>query len=133
MSLIKNRVNRAAFTAAVLLALSLSSHSAFAQGGGGAGGGGGGGGGGGMGGGGGAGGGRMQANLLQGISLTDAQQAKVDAIRASYQSSMSSGDRQQMRESMRKQAADIRSILTPDQQTQFDQNLANMRSRMRSQ
>jgi Spy/CpxP family protein refolding chaperone len=109
--------------AAVLLALTLSSHSAFAQGGGA----------GGMGGGGGAGGGRMQANLLQGITLTDAQQAKVDSIRASYQATMSSGDRQQMRESMRKQAADIRSILTPDQQTQFDQNLAAMRSRSRSQ
>ncbi|HWZ58871.1 MAG TPA: Spy/CpxP family protein refolding chaperone [Gemmatimonadaceae bacterium] len=117
---IRCRPHRIALTAAVLLALSLSSHTAFAQGGGG------------MGGGGGAGGGRMQA-LLQGISLTDAQQAKVDSIRASYQASMSSGDRQQMRESMRKQAADIRSILTPDQQTQFDQNLAAMRSRSRSQ
>lgn len=84
---------------------------------------------------------RMHAALFQGITLTDTQQKKVDSIEASYKASrsgmtpgpdMSADDRQKMRESMRQESADYRGVLTPDQQTQFDQNLSTLRSQMRA-
>jgi Spy/CpxP family protein refolding chaperone len=116
-------------TAAIMVALAMSALPAAAQGGGG-----------GMGGGGDR-GARMHAALFQGITLNDTQQKKVDSIEASYKASrsgmtmgpgMSADDRQKMRDSMRQEAADYRTVLTPDQQSQFDQNLANMRSQMRN-
>jgi len=83
------------------------------------------------GGGGGRGGGRMAA-LFNGITLTDAQQKQVDSIRTAYQPQMQSAgqDRAARRDLMQKQTADLRSVLTSDQQTTFDKNLADMRSRM---
>jgi Spy/CpxP family protein refolding chaperone len=41
-------------------------------------------------------------------------------------------DRQKMRESMRQESADYRNVLTPDQQSTFDQNVATLRSQMRA-
>jgi Spy/CpxP family protein refolding chaperone len=88
---------------------------------------GGGGGGGRMGGG----GGRMQQMLFQGITLNDQQQHQIDSIRTSYRPQMqSASDRDARRDLMQKETADFRTVLTPDQQSTFDKNLADMRSRM---
>ncbi|HEX6533528.1 MAG TPA: Spy/CpxP family protein refolding chaperone [Gemmatimonadaceae bacterium] len=79
--------------------------------------------------------------LLRGIQLNDQQKQQLDSIRSRYRDQMramreqSGGDRQamrgQMRDLMEKQGAEVRAILTPDQQKVFDQNLARMRERMR--
>jgi Spy/CpxP family protein refolding chaperone len=84
------------------------------------------------GGGGRGGGGRMMTALFNGITLTDAEQKQVDSIRAAYQPQMQSAgqDRGARRDLMQKQTADFRSVLTSDQQTTFDKNLADLRSRM---
>jgi Spy/CpxP family protein refolding chaperone len=84
--------------------------------------------------------GAAQEMLLRGITLSADQQQRVDSIRASYRTQMeasrnqSSGDREamrgQMRTMMEKQQADIRAVLTADQQAQFDRNVAEIRSRM---
>jgi periplasmic protein CpxP/Spy len=83
---------------------------------------------------GGGGGGRMMAALFNGIALTDAERKSIDSIRTAYQPQMqqarSSGDRSQMRDLMQKQTADFRNVLTPDQQTAFDKNVAAMQARM---
>jgi Spy/CpxP family protein refolding chaperone len=78
--------------------------------------------------------------LLRNITLSADQQQRIDTIRARYRTQMeqmrqqSGGDRDamrgQMRTMMEKQQAEIRDVLTPDQQRQFDQNVADMRSRM---
>ena len=94
--------------------------------------------GGGMGGGGGFGQRRMQ-RLLQGITLTPDQQAKVDSITAKYRAQMppftpgtppDSATRDKMRSLLGNQDEEIRALLTPDQQKVWDQNLTEMRSRM---
>lgn len=94
--------------------------------------------GGGMGGGGGFGQRRMQ-RLLQGITLTPDQQAKVDSITAKYRAQMppftpgtppDSATREKMRSLLGNQDEEIRALLTPDQQKVWDQNLTEMRSRM---
>jgi Spy/CpxP family protein refolding chaperone len=50
------------------------------------------------------------------------------------QQNAAGGDREavrtQMRATMEKQQAEIRAVLTPDQQRQFDQNAAEARDRM---
>jgi Spy/CpxP family protein refolding chaperone len=78
----------------------------------------------------------MMATLMQGITLTDAQQKSVDGIRANYQPQMQaareSQNRDQMRSLMQQQTADIRKVLTPDQQVIFDKNLATARSNMQN-
>jgi Spy/CpxP family protein refolding chaperone len=75
---------------------------------------------------------RMQQMLFQGITLNDTQQKQVDSIRAAYRPQIqSTTDRSQRRDMMQKEAADFRTVLTPDQQTQYDKNLADMRSAMR--
>jgi protein CpxP len=82
--------------------------------------------------------GRGDQAMLRGITLSADQQQRVDSIRTSYRTQMekmrTSGDREAMRAQMRplmeKQQADIRAVLTADQQRQFDQNAAEMRSRM---
>ena len=86
------------------------------------------------GGGGGDRGGRMMSALFQGITLTDAQQHQVDSIRTSYRPQMQSAgqDRSARRDLMQKETADFRSVLTSDQQSTFDKNIADMRSRMGS-
>ena len=79
---------------------------------------------------------RMEAMLFNGITLTSGQQAQVDAIRARYRASAQGldprnnpDDRQKMMQSMQAQTAEIRAVLTPEQQTVFDQNMQQMRDR----
>ena len=89
---------------------------------------------------GGPGGFRADQALLRNITLSADQQQRVDTIRARYRTQMeqmrqqSGGDRDamrgQMRTMMEKQQAELRDVLTPDQQRQFDLNVADMRARM---
>ena len=83
--------------------------------------------------------GRMQSMLMQGITLTPAQQTQVDSIRAHYRSQMpamtpgtppSDEDRQKMMGLMQAQTKAVRGVLTPDQQVIFDKNLAAMQQQM---
>ena len=82
---------------------------------------------------------RMKEMLLQGITLTEAQQKQIEEISAKYRAQMpaytpgtppSPEDRAKRRELMQKQQADIRALLTPDQQKTFDANIEEMRARM---
>jgi Spy/CpxP family protein refolding chaperone len=91
---------------------------------------------------GGPGGGRGGNRSLNGIELTDAQKTKVAEIQAKYQP-----DLQAIRESMQgggdraaaftkmqavrdKMNPEIRAVLTAEQQTIFDKNLAEQKARM---
>jgi Spy/CpxP family protein refolding chaperone len=89
-------------------------------------------------------GGGMGGMLLKDINLTDAQKAQVKTIRDKYvpqlqelrKASQATGGppdeatRTKMMEVQTKQATEIRAILTADQQTTFDKNLAEMKARM---
>ena len=90
-------------------------------------------------------GGGMGGQLLKDINLTDAQKAQVKAIREKYapqqlelrKSAQAVGGadeatRAKIADLRQKQAAEIRAILTADQQAQFDKNLAEMKSQMES-
>ncbi|HET7623249.1 MAG TPA: Spy/CpxP family protein refolding chaperone [Gemmatimonadaceae bacterium] len=90
--------------------------------------------------GGGRGGARMMEMLFNGIELTDAQKAQVDSIQTAYRAKMPArtpgqapdpSARAAMRETMQKETADIRKVLTPDQQKTFDKNVEEMRNRRR--
>ncbi len=88
-------------------------------------------------------GGQGRRNMqLDGIELTDAQKAKLEEIQKKYQPEMtalrsefqSGGDRAVL---MKKSAAlrdrssaEIRAILTPDQQAVFDKHTTEMKARM---
>ncbi|HEX5005390.1 MAG TPA: hypothetical protein VFV65_08730 [Gemmatimonadales bacterium] len=83
--------------------------------------------------------GGMQARALQGITLTPGQQAKVDSIVAKTRAAMpqltpgtppSDADRQQMMKLSTESLAEVRNVLTPDQQAVFDKNVAAMKERM---
>lgn len=85
--------------------------------------------------------GRMMEMAFKGIDLDATQKAKVDSIVAKYRGEMPAmtpgtppddATRAKRREVMEKQQADIRAVLTPDQQKVYDQNMADMRDRMRS-
>jgi Spy/CpxP family protein refolding chaperone len=90
--------------------------------------------------------GGMGGLLLKDINLTDAQKAQVKTIREKYlpqqvelrkavQATGAAPDdatRAKMMDLQSKQAAEIRAILTADQQATFDKNLAEMKSRMDS-
>jgi Spy/CpxP family protein refolding chaperone len=100
--------------------------------------------------------GMMQGMLLKGITLTDAQKAKLDTLREAQRTAMQAQrgqgrpDFEAIREAREKgdtatvarlmaeqrktmeahrdaQFAAIRAILTPDQQKQFDANVAEMK------
>ncbi|MFI5207526.1 MAG: hypothetical protein ACHQU8_06025 [Gemmatimonadales bacterium] len=80
---------------------------------------------------------RMQA-LLQGITLTAQQQAKFDSINTAFQGQMpaftpgsppDSAAMARRREMGQKRDADLRAVLTPEQQTVWDQNMASMPQR----
>ncbi len=82
---------------------------------------------------------RRMEMLLTGITLTDAQKAKVDSIQKAFQGRMpaftpgqppDSAARAQRFELMRQQDMAIRSVLTTEQQAVWDKNVADMRSRM---
>lgn len=85
--------------------------------------------------------GRRPNMQMNGIELTDAQKVKLEAIQKKYQPEM-----QSIRESMQngadraetmkkmvalrdKSSADIRAILTPEQQAVFDKNVAEQKAR----
>ena len=88
----------------------------------------------------------MGGLLLKDINLTDAQKAQVKAIREKYaplqlelrKSVEATGGppdeatRAKITDLRQKQAAEIRAILSADQQAQFDKNLAEMKSQMES-
>ncbi len=81
---------------------------------------------------------RMRDMLMEGITLTPEQNTKVDSIQAAsaeerreiMQSAMAGGDREaamaQGRELATKQYAAIRAVLTPEQQSKFDENVKKM-------
>jgi Spy/CpxP family protein refolding chaperone len=84
----------------------------------------------------------MQSMLLQGITLTDAQQKKVDDIRAKYRTQMQNlmpngmqggppdpSVREKLGEMQEHQTHDIREILTDDQRKIFDVNVAELKKR----
>lgn len=82
---------------------------------------------------------RMQM-MLQGITLTPAQQASVDSIQAAFTARMpavtpgqrpDSASMAQRRELMTQQNDALRAVLTPDQQQVWDRNVEQMRSQMR--
>jgi Spy/CpxP family protein refolding chaperone len=87
-------------------------------------------------------GGRGMAMLFEGITLTEAQQAKVDSISAKYRAERQKmmpngmgggppdeGMRAKMMEMMEKQNVELRAILDADQKKTFD---ANLEKRMKS-
>lgn len=79
---------------------------------------------------------RSSDRMLEGITLSAAQSDSVKAIDARYATDMTAifqaanGDRAGMREKMMplraKQRADIRALLTADQQSVFDKNVTEM-------
>ena len=87
---------------------------------------------------------RMGGMLLKDITLTDAQKDQIKTIREKYlpqlmelrkQSQAVGGPpdeatRAKMTDLQTKQAAEIRAVLTADQQAQFDKNLVEMKARM---
>lgn len=88
-------------------------------------------------------GGGMGGMLLKDITLTDAQKAQIKTIREKYlpqqmelrKAAQATGgadeaNRAKMMDLQEKQAAEIRAILTADQQKVFDLNLKEMRDRM---
>jgi Spy/CpxP family protein refolding chaperone len=88
-------------------------------------------------------GGQGRRNMqLDGIELTDAQKTKLDEIQKKYQPEMmalrdemrNGGDRAELMKKgvalRNKSSAEIRAILTPDQQVVFDKHTADMKSRM---
>ena len=93
---------------------------------------------------GGRGGGGMGGMLLKDITLTDAQKAQIKTIREKSlpqqlelrKAAQATGGppdeatRTKMMDLQEKQAAEIRAVLTADQQKAFDANLKEMRDRM---
>ena len=88
-------------------------------------------------------GGGMGGLLLKDITLTDAQKDQVKTIREKYlpqqvelrraaqaTGAMDDATRAKVTDLQNKQAAEIRAILTADQQAQFDKNLAEIKARM---
>jgi Spy/CpxP family protein refolding chaperone len=87
---------------------------------------------------------RMGGMLLKDITLTDAQKDQIKTIREKYMPQQmelrkqaqavggppDEATRTKMMDLQTKQAADIRAILTADQQAVFDKNLATMKERM---
>ena len=85
--------------------------------------------------------GGMQAKLFEGITLTADQQQKIDNIRASYRAQREKltpngaggppddAARTKMKEAMEKQQAELRAVLTAEQQVIFDKNAAELKQR----
>jgi Spy/CpxP family protein refolding chaperone len=87
---------------------------------------------------------RMGGMLLKDITLTDAQKAQIKTIRDKYvpqqmelrKAAQAVGGppdeatRTKMMDLQSKQAAEIRAVLTADQQATFDKNLADIKARM---
>lgn len=87
------------------------------------------------------GGSRMMEMLFKGIDLTDVEKAQVDSIQTAYRAKMPAmtqgqapdpSARAARRETMQKETADLRSVLTADQQKVFDKNVEEMRNMRRN-
>jgi Spy/CpxP family protein refolding chaperone len=83
--------------------------------------------------------GRGIERLMTGITLTDKQKASVDSIDAAFRAQMpartpgqqmDSTARAKMMEVRQKEYAEIKKVLTPDQQKTFDKNVEDMRANM---
>jgi Skp family chaperone for outer membrane proteins len=83
----------------------------------------------------------MAAMLLKDITLSPAQQAKVDSINTKYRDQMQAlrnegGDREAMmqkrRDLMEKQRDELKAVLTDDQKKTFDKNVEDMRQNMQN-
>ena len=83
----------------------------------------------------------MSAMLFKDITLTPAQQAKVDSIDTKYREQMQTlrnggGDPTEMRqkrgELMGKQRDELKALLTEDQKKVFDKNAEDMRQQMQN-
>lgn len=88
------------------------------------------------------GGGMQQQMLMKDITLTAEQEAEMQKIRAATMEEMNalrgqpgtpldSATRAKLGEVRKKQTANIRKVLTADQQKTFDANIAEMEKRMR--
>lgn len=85
------------------------------------------------------GGGRRGDMMLKDLNLTKEQHEQVRAIRERYRkqaedlrkngAGRDSTSREQFRSMMKQEMGEIRAILTPDQQKQFDDKMAKMRER----
>lgn len=83
---------------------------------------------------------RMEQMMLRDITLSADQKAKLDSLHSAHMAqeqemrargdSMPMMDRDHMRMMMQQHVSEVRAILTPDQQTIFDRNIAEMRNRM---
>ena len=85
------------------------------------------------------GGNRRMAALMQGITLTPAQQTTVDSITTAFRAKMpaftpgtppDSATRAQMMQVSQQRDAAIRAVLTPDQQRTWDTNVQNFQAQM---
>ena len=86
---------------------------------------------------------RGMGMLMQGITLTAEQQVKMDTIAArtqvqrqaviSDQSIEGPAKRAKIMELMNKQQEEIKAILTPEQKTVYEKNIADMQARMQQQ
>jgi Spy/CpxP family protein refolding chaperone len=83
--------------------------------------------------------GRLQAAALQGITLTAAQQSKIDSIAAKTRAQMppmtpgappSDADRQKMQSVTMASLKEVRAVLTPGQQKTFDKNVTEIQERI---
>ena len=79
---------------------------------------------------------RMEEMMFQGITLSAAQQAQVDSLRERHRGEMhgmdprnNPADRQKMMQMMQTHMAEVRALLTPEQQELFDRNVQQMRDR----
>jgi Spy/CpxP family protein refolding chaperone len=85
---------------------------------------------------------RRNGMQMNGIELTDAQKTKREEIQKKYEPEMmtlrdqmmNGGDRTELRKKFMalqdKAGAEIRAILTPDQQVVWDKNMAELKARM---
>jgi Spy/CpxP family protein refolding chaperone len=90
-------------------------------------------------------GGRRSSMQMNGIELTDAQKVKREEIMKKYEPKMialrdqmmNGGDRTELRKKFmalhEEAGAEIRAILTPDQQVVWDKNMAEIRARAAEQ
>ncbi len=79
---------------------------------------------------------RQNAMLFKDITLSEAQKAKIDSLQSANREAMMAmmqgggmqdpANRGKAAEMRTKLNADIRAVLTPEQQTQFDKNVAEM-------
>jgi Spy/CpxP family protein refolding chaperone len=86
-----------------------------------------------------SGGGNRMTTLLQGITLTAEQQAKVDTLAQKANAAMQAvradtalgeGRRARIMELMDKQTEDVKCLLTDGQRKVFDKNLADLQARI---